>query len=205
MRLTAEEVRALGERGWFTREAFLGRELALAAYEAARGLAAEGALRPAGLGRSGERRFDRAVRGDEMCWLGDDHGRPALAAVRDAFEALRAALREDAWLPVEHFAVQLARYPGDGSGYERHLDAFPGQLNRVATAICYLNPGWAPAHGGSLRVFEAGGEVDVEPRLDRLVVLLSERVPHAVLPAFVERFAVAAWYRGRDPAAPALE
>jgi SM-20-related protein len=40
--------------------------------------------------------------------------------------------------------------------------------------------------------------VDVEPSLDRLVVFLSERIDHEVLPAFAPRLALTAWYYGRD-------
>jgi SM-20-related protein len=41
--------------------------------------------------------------------------------------------------------------------------------------------------------------VDVEPILDRLLVFLSERVEHEVLPTRVPRRAVTAWFRPRDP------
>ena len=42
-------------------------------------------------------------------------------------------------------------------------------------------------------------ETGVDPELDRLIVFLSERVEHEVLPARTPRRAVTAWFRGPDP------
>jgi SM-20-related protein len=67
------------------------------------------------------------------------------------------------------------------------------------TAIYYANPDWQADDGGALRLHLDGELVDVEPRLDRLLVFLSERVEHEVLPARSVRRAVTAWYRARDP------
>ncbi|KAA0164185.1 hypothetical protein FNF31_02421 [Cafeteria roenbergensis] len=58
--------------------------------------------------------------------------------------------------------AQLTCYPGGGSRYVRHLDAFSttpgddaaaGRDARRVTAILYLNADWEPAHGGRLRLF----------------------------------------------------
>ncbi|MGH7266931.1 MAG: 2OG-Fe(II) oxygenase, partial [Candidatus Rokuibacteriota bacterium] len=107
-------------------------------------------------------------------------------------------LRHEARLAVGRAELQVARYPGGGTRYTRHRDAFrdaAGPRRRV-TAIVYLNPGWTPADGGCLRLHLADGPRDVAPRLDRLVVFLSERVEHEVLPAHAPRWAVTAWYYG---------
>jgi SM-20-related protein len=95
--------------------------------------------------------------------------------------------------------VQLARYPGGGARYERHRDAFSGGPSRRLTAIYYLNDGWSPADGGALRIHADDGAVDLAPTIDRLVVFLSERLEHEVLPAFAPRLAITAWYRGAEP------
>src|SRR6185295_11601544 len=96
------------------------------------------------------------------------------------------------------FDLQVARYPGAGARYVRHRDAFGGPESRRVSAILYLNPTWTPADGGLLRLHTGAGAVDLEPRLDRLVVFLSERLEHEVLPAHAERFAATAWYYGRS-------
>jgi len=108
-----------------------------------------------------------------------------------------------AYLAVDRMEVQIARYPGDGAAYDRHRDAFvalPGaRPNRRVTAIYYANPAWTPEAGGVLRLHDPEGPVDVAPVLDRLLVFLSERIDHEVLPTLAPRCAVTAWFRPRDP------
>lgn len=174
--LRPKDLEALGERGAFVREGFLGQ---------------------ARVGRGGARR-NIAERGDEIAWLDDGAGGPGLAALRTRFDDLGAALTHQAYLGLRRREIQVARYPGDGARYARHRDTFrdaAGPQRRV-TAIVYLNAGWIPAHGGLLRLYLPGGPLDVAPRLDRLVVFLSERVEHEVLPAYAPRWAVTAWFYG---------
>lgn len=188
------EIARLGETGWFLRDGFLGTEIARAAGTAFATLT----FRPAGMSRGARYRLDRAQRGDEIAWLERESAPPAFTPLFDAFEALRLSANQRAYLGLVRADVQAARYPGGGARYVRHLDAFPGASNRRLTAIYYLNDGWRPEHGGILRLHVGGpGEsVDVEPLLDRLVVLLSERIEHEVLPARAERRAVTAWFYG---------
>lgn len=197
------ELRRLADDGWFVREGFLGQPLAHDARAACAGLAEAERLRAAGIRRGADRTVDRELRGDEAAWLDDHLDDPALRAVADQFEALRAVVNESAWLGLTEVNLQAARYPGGGARYRRHLDAFPGSVNRVLTAIVYLNPAWQPADGGRLALWTPGRPT-VDPVLDRLVVFLSERVPHAVEPAWAERWAITGWFRKPDPTAPLL-
>jgi SM-20-related protein len=146
---------------------------------------------------------DRAVRGDAIAWLEPDEAAPELAALCATFSGVRDALNRQAFLGLDRIEVQVARYPGDGAAYSRHRDAFPtppgGRPNRRVTAIYYVNPGWRPEDGGALRLHADAGSVDVAPLLDRLLLFLSERVEHEVLPARAPRRAVTAWIRARDP------
>lgn len=104
--------------------------------------------------------------------------------------------------------VQLTCYPGGGSQYVRHVDNPLGREQRCGrwlTAILYPNEQWAEADGGVLRLHVGGaptdvscGFIDVEPRGSRLVLFWSDdRVPHAVLPTYKDRFAVSCWYHTR--------
>jgi SM-20-related protein len=176
--LTSEEIRALGEEGVFVRDGFGGREAARSMLARIKALP----LRAAAVGRD----LQGGVRGDELAWL-DDDGR---------FEALRRDLNE-AWLGLDRFELQAARYQV-GAAYPRHLDAFRGgdtvHGGRRVTAIWYLNPEWSG--GGELRLHLDGEARDIAPIDDRLVVFLSEKLLHEVLPAASERWAVTAWYYG---------
>ena len=194
LRLRDEELQRLGESGYFVRDGWLGME---GAQAAARAVEMRGErLRPAGVSRAAA--IDRAIRGDAITWIDPADEDPTLAQLATGFIGLGEALREQAYLGVRRQEVQLARYPGDGSGYQRHQDAHAdglGQPRRV-TAIYYLNRDWQPTHGGLLRLHLPAGAVDVAPLLDRLVVFLSERVEHEVLPVLAPRWAATAWYYG---------
>jgi SM-20-related protein len=172
--IRTEDIAALGEEGVFVRDGFAGREAALAMRERLRALP----LVPAHVGRGRQ----AGVRGDHIAWI-DDDGR---------FEALRCDLNE-AWLGLSRFDLQVARYHA-GDAYPRHRDAFRGGPSRRVTAIWYLNDGWSA--GGELRLHLGGGPRDIAPLCDRLVVFLSEKIDHEVLPATDERWAVTAWYYG---------
>jgi SM-20-related protein len=172
--LRSEELSALGAEGVFVRDGFGGDEAAQAMLAHVKTLP----LRPAAVGRERQ----GGVRGDELAWL-DDDGR---------FEALRRDLN-DAWLGLDRFELQVARYQV-GAAYPRHWDAFRGGPSRRVTAIWYLNPEWSG--GGELRLHLDRGIRDIQPINDRLVVFLSEKLEHEVLPAASERWAVTAWYYG---------
>jgi SM-20-related protein len=201
--LTDAEIHALDQHGWLLRDAVLGREAAVNVHDAVEAMWAAGRLRPAGLGRGSAHRVDRAVRGDAIAWLEPDDAAPELAALCATFSAVRDALNRQAFLGIDRIEVQVARYPGDGAAYSRHLDAFStppgGRPNRRATAIYYVNPGWRPEDGGALRLHVNDDPIDVAPVFDRLLLFLSERVEHEVLPVRVPRRAVTAWFRARDP------
>jgi SM-20-related protein len=196
--LRVSDVQALDTPGVVVRDGWLGRRAADAALGEVETLIRAGALRPAGVSRGVHHRVDAETRGDAIAWLTRESVGPGLAALLAALDALREALNREAYLGLARTEIQLARYPGGGTRYRRHRDAFPGRSSRRVTALYYLNSTWQPAHGGLLRCHLDGGPFDVEPVADRLVCFLSERVEHEVLPAFAPRLAVTAWFYGRD-------
>ncbi|MCI0570350.1 MAG: 2OG-Fe(II) oxygenase [Myxococcaceae bacterium] len=197
---TDDEVRLLGEQGYFLRTHFIGEEAARAAASEVRALAEVGVLQPAAISRGAGHRYESSLRGDLTAWLTGAQAGPGITALREGFAALGEALNAHAYLGLARHDLQLALYPGGGARYVRHRDTFaegPGP-NRRLTAITYLNEGWEPAHGGVLRLYPDAGPVDVAPGLDTLVVFLSDRLEHEVLPSFAPCLAVTAWYYGRE-------
>lgn len=188
--MTPQEVVQLGVQGYFTRPAFLGEALATRALDEAGQLP----MRRAGIRRGHE--LDDSVRTDELAWLTREETTGALAEAVAHFESLMHELNEGAWLGLRTFDLQLAHY-APGAHYARHRDAFPGQNNRRVTAIVYLNPAWGPEHGGRLRL-HLSPPLDLDPKLDRLVVFRSELVEHEVLEAHADRWAMTAWYSARS-------
>lgn len=191
-----EELAQLGSRGYFTRDGFVGRAAALEVREAIEALPAK-RFHLGGMMRAGNNK-EPTLRGDELTWL--RQGEPAhasLGALIPGFETLRRSLSARAHLGEldDYIEMQVARYPGKGARYAPHLDSFPdGKINRRVTAIVYLNSDWKAEDGGALRIHVEGGHVELLPELDRLVVFMSDRMVHEVLPSFAMRWAVTCWY-----------
>lgn len=138
-----------------------------------------------------------------MRWLSatDEHGAPH-AQFFEALRKLREPLREALRLALGDGEFHASVY-APGAFYRRHVDAFadarPGP-RRLLSFVYYLNPGWEPADGGELALWQdEGGEPElISPVEDRLVVFSSAQVPHEVrAPVHRERFALTGWWRSR--------
>ncbi len=186
--MTDREIEQLGSDGWFSREAWSGAAQAMVAAQLRVDTAR---LSPARISRA--HAADASVRGDSSLWL--TAADVDFSDLMIMFETLRCELNRDVWLGLTRFDLQLGYYAGDGACYVRHRDALAGAVGRRLTAIAYLNPGWKPADGGQLRL-HAEPAVDLAPLFGRLVVFLSAKVEHEVLPTWAPRLAVTAWYYG---------
>ncbi|MGH0114915.1 UNVERIFIED_CONTAM: hypothetical protein FKN15_065839 [Acipenser sinensis] len=86
--------------------------------------------------------------------------------------------------------AMVACYPGNGTGYVRHVDN-PNGDGRCITCIYYLNKNWdVKVHGGLLQIFPESRTVvaNIEPIFDRLLIFWSDRRnPHEVKPAYASR------------------
>ena len=111
-------------------------------------------------------------------------------------EQLRVEFNRSLFMGLFDYECHLAHYP-NGAFYKKHLDAFKGRSNRVLTTVFYLNPEWREEDGGQLVIYGAQGEVleTVLPQQGRLVVFLSDRFVHEVLPSKRDRFSVTGWFR----------
>ena len=117
-------------------------------------------------------------------------------------DALRSDLNSRWFLGLFDYECHYARY-APGAFYSKHLDAFAGNKNRVLSTVLYLNAAWEAGQGGELQLYSLNGATVLErvaPLHNRLVVFLSERFPHEVLPASRERHSIAGWFRVRKSA-----
>lgn len=90
--------------------------------------------------------------------------------------------------------MMLARYE-PGGFYLPHIDADEGD-DRVLTATYYLNRDWKAEDGGALRLLVPGGNVEVLPEEDTLVLFRADEVLHEVCRSRSRRLAVTIWFKG---------
>jgi len=137
------------------------------------------------------------IRGDATCWLSE----PLFEPERELLvllEDLRLRLNRAALLGLFELELHYAWYP-PGAGYARHVDQLQRRGERRVSMALYLNDRWAESDGGALRLFGDDGRFrDIEPEGGRLVIFLTERREHAVMPTRRPRLSLTGWYRGRE-------
>ncbi|MEO1954055.1 MAG: 2OG-Fe(II) oxygenase, partial [Campylobacterales bacterium] len=76
-------------------------------------------------------------------------------------------------------------------------DAFKNSKNRVVTTVFYLNDDWKKENGGELIIYDKYDKylTKVTPKLNTLVVFMSEEFPHEVLKSNKKRYSIAGWFR----------
>jgi SM-20-related protein len=188
---------ALVDRGYVIVPEALPKELARALMEAGRD-ERERHFVAAATGREQLHRLNREVRSDKIDWVAGKSApeRGYLAWM----EALRLGLNQRLFLGLFDYECMFACYePGDF--YKTHLDAFEGRRNRILSAVYYLNPEWQEGDGGELRLYQRDAQtliVEVKPLHNTLILFLSERFPHEVLPARKHRYSLTGWFRVKD-------
>ena len=149
----------------------------------------------AGVGREAAHQVRQDIRGDAVLWIENDDAE--MAAANQRMSDLQHSLNRELFLGLAELEWHFARYPV-GSFYQRHLDQHRNQDTRVVTVVQYLNDNWTETDGGQLRIYlENDQHFDVTPHGGTLVVFLSHRFEHEVLPAQRERLSLTGWYRRR--------
>ena len=185
---------ALVDKGYLILRDALDPQLTQALFQRVRKLSAAHFQR-AGVGREQDLHLNSRVRQDQIRWL--EPGDAAETAYLEWMKALRTGLNRRLFMGLFDYESHFSHY-APGAFYKRHLDAFRGQTNRVLTTVFYLNPHWQQRDGGELLLYpEQGDEVlaRVAPDAGTLVIFLSDRFPHEVLPARSDRYSIAGWFR----------
>jgi SM-20-related protein len=148
----------------------------------------------AGIGRADQYTTNTAVRQDKIRWLQPDFATEA--AYLSIMDELRLLINYELFMGLFDYECHLAHYP-PGAFYRKHVDAFKGRSNRILTSVLYLNPDWQPNDGGELVIYADDGGVleTVLPQAGQLVLFLSERFVHEVLPGQRDRFSITGWFR----------
>jgi SM-20-related protein len=162
----------------------------------------QGQFKKAAVGKGDQKQVRAEIRSDEVLWMDPTALSPLQVVFWEKIEELKQVLNRRCFLGLKSFEGHFARYPV-GSFYKRHLDQFHAVPHRIVTVILYLNDSWTEADGGQLRMYfpqEDGSErlEDVLPVGGRLVVFLSEEIPHEVMPTQKERISITGWLRNID-------
>nr|XP_012804465.2 egl nine homolog 1 [Jaculus jaculus] len=149
------------------------------------------------------------IRGDQITWIeGKEPGCETIGLLMSSMDDLirHCSGKLGNYKINGRTKAMVACYPGNGTGYVRHVDN-PNGDGRCVTCIYYLNKDWdAKVSGGILRIFPEGKAqfADIEPKFDRLLFFWSDRRnPHEVQPAYATRYAITVWYFDADERARA--
>jgi [Skp1-protein]-hydroxyproline N-acetylglucosaminyltransferase len=146
---------------------------------------------------------DESIRGDKIKWLTslDKDAMGPLNIPLQCMKSILSSLQKRIRPRSDFFtkAIQIAHYGPNGAQYSQHSDVSPLIPTRRLTFILYLretphvsNP------GGHLRLQTlTGASVNVEPKMNRLVIFRSELL-HQVLPSYFDRYAMTLWAHNRD-------
>jgi len=162
-------------------------------------------FKAAGIGRQSDFQRQDRIRSDKIHWISATS--ETTAEFLQSMESLRLGINRRLFMGLLDYECHFAHYPV-GAFYKKHLDAFrtnkiSGESNRVLSMVLYLNETWAKDDGGELVIYSGEDEQPIErvsPEFGRLVIFLSERFPHEVLPACRERKSIVGWFRVNEGA-----
>lgn len=145
-------------------------------------------------GISSNKITDKSRRKDKIKWLDEDNA--SQSQYLTFIKELQEHLNKELFLGLKYYESHFSLYE-KGDFYEKHFDAFQGSKNRVVTTVYYLNKDWNEKDGGELIIYNEDNNLltKVIPKANTLVVFLSEKFPHEVLPAKKKRFSIAGWFR----------
>lgn len=190
----------IGRDGWVAIPSFIVPGMVAALGEECSRLAAQGSFHDAAIGSGADRQIAGDVRADQILWLEQSGSSEAQKECLDRFEEMRLKLNRELQLGLFEFECHFARYT-PGAFYRKHLDQFSRDSRRRLSSILYLNSNWQSEDGGELRLYlerkPVSGHVDIRPDGGTLVLFLSDRFPHEVLPAKRERFSMTGWFKTR--------
>ena len=154
----------------------------------------ESLYKKAGISQTKKLHIDSTKRRDKILWLDEDGG--AQSEYLEFMQGLQNYLNRSLYLGLNEYESHFALYEV-GDFYEKHVDAFQNSKNRCVTTVLYLNEEWSTPDGGELLLYSEEDVLiqRVLPKGGRLLLFLSERFPHEVLPTKRSRYSIAGWFR----------
>ncbi|MGJ8647828.1 MAG: 2OG-Fe(II) oxygenase [Marinomonas colpomeniae] len=163
-------------------------------------------MQQAGIGRKHDHQVVLDARRDYIQWIDPD--KAIKIDYLKMMESFRVALNRHLFLGLFDYEAHFARYE-EGAFYEKHIDAFKGQSNRILSMVLYLNEDWKDGDGGELIIYdEHNPEIELgrfPPIKGRLAIFLSECFYHEVNVANRTRHSIAGWYRVNNTTGKTLD
>lgn len=193
------------QHGYVVIDNFLpGKTIQALSFQAS-ALQQAGNMRLAGVGKAAPNQTIGKVRSDSIYWLDAIGQTIEQETYLQRMNELQADLNRHFFLGLFEFETHFAIYP-PGGVYHKHLDQFKGQHERQVSAILYLNQDWQAEDGGELRLYLGGTAdqsfLDISPIGGRMILFLSGKFFHEVLPATRERISLTGWFRTRSQKLP---
>lgn len=189
-------IEALASQGWIVIPNFLKANQILQLREQALSHYVAGEFKQASIGQGNTKTIQTEIRRDAVLWL-EEHTTGVAGEFLAWLTELRTELNRELFLSLVEAELHFALYPAGGF-YRKHIDNFRGSSARLVTVILYLNPDWQPEQGGQLKIYLDNKTLEVAPKAGTLVLFLSERFEHEVLPTEQERLSLTGWLRRRS-------
>ncbi|MXR35751.1 2OG-Fe(II) oxygenase [Craterilacuibacter sinensis] len=190
----------LAEQGWCTVHNLFSPADIRALRSACLSEWEDGRFHQAAIGRGLNAARRSEIRSDSVLWLDESDASPAVSHYFTTMQRLRSAVNRELYLGLAELEAHFAVYPA-GSFYQKHLDRFRDDDTRTLSAVLYLNQDWPEASGGQLRLYldpDCQTYRDIRPEAGTLVLFLSDRFWHEVLPATQQRLSITGWFRRRS-------
>lgn len=149
------------------------------------------------IGRGHLKQQQTRIRSDETKWL--TASSDAQQRFLSTMQALQENINQHLYMGLFDYGSHFAHYKV-GDFYAKHLDRLKGKTNRVLTTVLYLNDVWSKDDGGEIVLFDENQHIveKLLPKANRLIIFLSERFPHEILPAKKDRYSITGWFRVRE-------
>ncbi|WP_412463382.1 2OG-Fe(II) oxygenase [Halobacteriovorax sp. RT-2-6] len=192
-------VESLTEKRYYVSDTLISNELARSLKDEAQTRFHIGDFQEAKVGRQLTKRLDEKIRGDLTSWIeGEmaDHP-PALQEYLKFLDDLKDLLNPIFYLGIRSYEGHFACYD-EGAFYRKHVDQHRGRGLRRLSVILYLSD-MNDGDGGEVVIYHHDDQdqevARINPMLGRILIFLSEDLPHEVLPAFKPRLSLTGWLR----------
>lgn len=190
---------SLTERRFYVSDSLINDELVRALNDEALSLFKVGEFDEARIGRQLTKRLDQSIRSDKISWIPSSKNEQS-NAVRDYYsilENLKDFLNPIFYLGIRSFEGHFAYYD-KGAFYKKHVDQHRGRGLRRLSVILYLND-MQEGDGGEVVLYDTKDKKKVievvRPKAGRLLIFISDDLPHEVLKANKPRVSLTGWMR----------